>query len=632
MARSSCPAPALQALSLWLLVPLATPALADTDRVDLAAPAKAAISDALARDDARYAARVAGGAVTARNDRHGFHVEYGPDGPTIVSGAGSIALRLVAAGRGEALVPVGAARPRADANRVEYRRDGLSEWYANGPLGLQQGFRVERRPDDAESAPLVLAIELEGSLAPRLDGGELVLVAPDGRTVLRSHGLAGADATGRALSTRATLAGGHLRIAIDDRGAVYPILADPVFKAARLAASDGAGDDFFGFSVAIAGDTIVVGAKEDDIGTHEDQGSAYVFVRPAGGWRVGTQAAKLVAGDGAANDQFGISVAISGDDVFVGSWNDDNVGFGGPGSVYVFTKPAGGWAGELSQTARLVASDRLDGDLLGASVAVSGGVLVAGAPFDDNTFGAQGSAYVFIRPPGGWQNATEAAKLVASDPGDQDRLGSAVAISGDTIVLGAYTADVGAATQQGAVYVFESAAWFGTMTQTAKLTSADGLGSDAFGYAVAVDGDTVVSGAILHATKGIGRGAAYVFEKPASGWVSTGAFTARLTVAEGTHTDRLGESVAIVGNVIVAGARFGPGPNHPDQGAAYVFVKPASGWATTTQYREKLVAADGVASDSFGAAVARSGNTTVVGAFSHTLAGPLQGQAYVFQP
>ena len=199
-------------------------------------------------------------------------------------------------------------------------------------------------------------------------------------------------------------------------------------------------------------------------------------------------------------------------------------------------------------------------------------------------------------------------------------------------MLGAYTADVGAAAQQGAVYVFESAAWFGTMTQTAKLTSADGVGSDAFGYAVAVDGDTVVSGAILHATEGIGRGAAYVFEKPASGWVSTGAFTARLTVAEGTHTDRLGESVAIVGNVIVAGARFGPGPTSGDQGAAYVFLKPASGWAATTQYREKLVAADGVGSDNFGAAVARSGNTTVVGALGPRAGGAAPGQVYVFQP
>jgi len=83
----------------------------------------------------------------------------------------------------------------------------------------------------------------------------------------------------------------------------------------------------------------------------------------------------------------------------------------------------------------------------------------------------------------------------------------------------------------------------------------------------------------------------------------------------------------------VAGARFGPGANHPDQGAAYVFLRPATGWATTTQYREKLVAADGTASDNFGAAVARSGNTTVVGAWGHAFGGgPFQGQVYVFQP
>lgn len=617
------------ALGLALLMLVAPAARAE----DVPGPARAAIAAALGGEDDRYRATATDSGFVTWNDRHGVRVLHGPGGPTIVDGDDTLSLRFAGVGRGDAVAPVDGVRPRAAGNRVEYGREGVSEWYANGPLGLQQGFRIEQRPGDGAQGPVVLELELSGSLVPRLDDGALSLVAPGGRTVLVARGLAGTDARGRSLPTEAALSDGRLHIRIDDRRAAYPIFLDPAFKAARLAASDGAGDDFFGFSVAVAGDTIVVGAKQDDVGTNQDQGSAYVFVRPAGGWRVGTQAAKLVASDGAPNDQLGISVAISGDDVFVGSWNDDNAGLGGPGSVYVFTKPAGGWAGVQNQTARLLASDRLDGDLLGASVAVSGGVLVAGAPFDDNTFGAQGSAYVFIRPPGGWQNATEAAKLVASDPGDQDRLGSAVAISGDTIVLGAYTADVGAATQQGAAYVFESATWFGTMTQTAKLTSADGLGSDHFGYAVAVDGDTVVSGAILHATKGIGRGAAYVFEKPASGWVSTAAFAARLTVAEGTHTDRLGESVAILGNVIVAGARFGPGPNDGDQGAAYVFLRPAAGWATTTQFREKLVAADGAGLDSFGAAVARSGNTTVVGAWGHAFGnGPFQGQVYVFQP
>jgi hypothetical protein len=619
--------PALGLVSLF-----ATRAQAGPAEPEVPVSAEGVLSAALGRDDARYASTPARAGFTAANPRQGFRVEYGADGPTLTTGEHTLALRLAGLGRGALVSPVDAAEPRAAANRLEYVRSGIAEWYANGPFGLQQGFRVERRPERAAAGPLALELELSGSLVPRLDGQDLALVAPDGRTELVYRGLSAADARGRALPTALALSGGLLRIEVDDRGAVYPILVDPFLKAARLTASDGASDDLFGFSVAMDGDVVVVGAKEDDNGPNEDQGSAYVFVRPAGGWRVGAQAAKLLASDGSANDQFGISVAISGDDVFVGSWNDDNTGLGGPGSVYVFTKPAGGWSGVLTQTARLTASDRQAGDTLGAAVAASGDLLVAGAPFDDNTFGAQGSAYVFIRPPGGWQNATEAAKLVASDPGDQDRLGSAVAIGGDTIVLGSPLDDVGQH-DQGSAYVFQSATWLGSMTETAKLTAADGLGSDTFGFSVAVDAGTVVSGAILHATDGFARGAVYVFDRPAAGWASTSAFTARLTVAEGTHTDRLGESVAIAGDTIVAGARFGPGPNHGDQGAAYVFRRPATGWATTTQYREKLVASDGAASDSFGAAVARSGNATVVGAWAHAFGGgPFQGQVYVFQP
>ncbi|MET0553507.1 MAG: FG-GAP repeat protein [Vicinamibacteria bacterium] len=600
---------------------------------DLPVAAEGALSAALGRDDARYVSRPAGAGFTAANPRQGFRVEYGGEGPTLVVGEETLALRLSGLGRGDRIVPVADVPPRAVANRVEYTRAGVAEWYANGPFGLQQGFRVERRPDRAAGGPLALELALSGSLAPRLDGQDLALVMPDGATALVYRGLTAADDRGRSLPTSLVLTGGVLRIEVDDRGAVYPILVDPSLKAARLTASDGASDDFFGFAVAMDGDTIVVGAKEDDGGAVEDRGAAYVFVRPAGGWRLGTEAAKLIASDGSANDQFGISVAVSGDDVFVGSWNDDNTGLGGPGSVYVFTKPAAGWSGVQTQTARLVASDRQAGDLLGAAVAASGNVLVAGAPFDDNAFGAQGSAYVFVRPPGGWQNATEAAKLVASDPGEQDRLGSAVAVDGDTIVLGAPLDDVGAQNDRGSAYVFQSASWFGTMTETAKLAAADGLGNDTFGFSVAVDAGTVVSGAILHATKGLARGAVYVFERPSGGWASTAAFAARLTVAEGTHTDRLGESVAIVGDVVVAGARFGPGPNNGDQGAAYVFLRPATGWATTDRFREKLVASDGVASDSFGAAVARSANATVVGAWGHAFGGgPFQGQVYVFQP
>lgn len=610
------------------LVALWAPGLlaAEPPRV-LPSEAADAISDALGRGDARY------GGLRASNPRQGFRVDHRAGGPTIAAGADELSLRLVGIGRGDATSALDAVVPRAVANRVEYAHAGVTEWYANGPFGLEHGFRVTRRPPGRDGGPLVLVLERSGSLEPRLEGRALAFAAADGRTVLAARELTATDDRGRALPVSVALSASALRIEVDDRRAAYPVVVETAVESGRLTASDGAPDDFFGFSVAVAGDIVVVGAKEDDVGANEDQGSAYVFVRPAGGWGTGTQAAKLVASDGAAGDQFGISVAVSGNDVFVGSWNDDNSGLGGPGSVYVFTKPAGGWSGTLTQTARLEASDRQAGDLLGAAVAASGGVLVAGAPFDDDPLNAQGSVYVFVRPPGGWQNATEAAKLKASDAAATDRFGSAVAVEGNTIVIGAYLDDVGGAGDQGSVYVFESAGWLGPMTETAKLTNSDGLGGDAFGYSVAVDGGTVVSGAILHGTQGLARGAAYVFERPASGWATTSAFTARLVPAGTTTTDRVGEAVAIADDVIVIGARFASGANNSEQGAAFVYLKPAGGWITTPRYFAKLTAADGAASDNFGAAVARGGGVTVVGAWGHSFGGgPLQGQAYVFEP
>jgi Ca2+-binding RTX toxin-like protein len=407
-------------------------------------------------------------------------------------------------------------------------------------------------------------------------------------------------------------------------------------EAAKLTAADGAPDDSLGFAIAIDGDTVVVGAPKDDFGSNSNQGSAYVFVKPAGGWADATESARLTAFEGAANDQFGISVAISGDTVVVGSWFDDDPGLGDAGSAYVFVRPAGGWSGVLHETARLTASDRKAFDLFGAAVAIDGDTVVVGAPFDDfgDTFSAQGSAYVFARPPGGWLNAHEVAKLRASDQAPTDLLGSAVAVSGDTVVAGAYLDDVGGTIDQGSAYVFVNpGAWLGETLETAKLTAANGAATDSFGFSVAVDGDTVVAGAILHAPGGLQKGAVYVYVEPPTGWASTSVFDAELTASDGGPTDRLGESVAVAGDTVVAGARFGPGPDHADQGAVYLFVKPAAGWASTSSFDAKLTAADGAASDHFGAAVAFRGGDLAVGAWGDQFgAGAFQGSAYVFVP
>ncbi len=133
----------------------------------------------------------------------------------------------------------------------------------------------------------------------------------------------------------------------------------------------------------------------DNIVAYADQGSAYVFVKPGGGWASATETAKLTASDGAASDLFGQSVAISGDTVVVGADGDDVGANADQGSAYVFVKPGGGWV-SATETAKLTASDGAANDLFGTSVAVSGDTVVVGSP---GASGDRGAAYVFGEGP-----------------------------------------------------------------------------------------------------------------------------------------------------------------------------------------------------------------------------------------
>ena len=146
-------------------------------------------------------------------------------------------------------------------------------------------------------------------------------------------------------------------------------------QTAKLAASNGPADDWFGNSVSVSGDTVVVGAPTNYLGASPGQGSAYLFVKPVGGWTDMTQSAKLFASDGAASDVFGWSVAVSSDCVVTGAPGADLDPLGKQGAAYTFAKPAVGWV-DMTQTAKLIASDRTPGDLLGWSVAVSGDTVV----------------------------------------------------------------------------------------------------------------------------------------------------------------------------------------------------------------------------------------------------------------
>jgi hypothetical protein len=200
---------------------------------------------------------------------------------------------------------------------------------------------------------------------------------------------------------------------------------------------------------------VVVGAYYADPGGITSAGAAYVFVKPVGGWGDITQTAKLTASDKAIGDHFGRSVVISGGVVVVGAPDADPGGTISAGAAYVFVKPVGVWT-NMTQTAKLTASDKAADDNFGNSVSVSGSLVVVGAPYaDSGGLITAGTAYVFVKPGGGWTNMTQTAKLTASDKAASDWFGFSVAISGDVVVVGAISADPGGTTEAGAAYIFK---------------------------------------------------------------------------------------------------------------------------------------------------------------------------------
>ena len=203
-----------------------------------------------------------------------------------------------------------------------------------------------------------------------------------------------------------------------------------ITELAKLTASDAAEQDRFGWQVAIGGDNVVVTSVSDD-DNGENSGSAYLFERDAGGPSNWGQVAKLTASDGAAVDGFGHSVSISGDTVAISAVLDDDLG-DSSGSAYLFDRPESGWT-DMTETVKLTASDGAAGEYFGWSVSISGDTLIVGAPVHPGG----GAAYLFERDeegPGSWG---QVAKLSASDGAAISWFGRTVAISGDTVVVGA---------------------------------------------------------------------------------------------------------------------------------------------------------------------------------------------------
>ena len=437
--------------------------------------------------------------------------------------------------------------------------------------------------------------------------------------LLASHGAAN-DRFGFsvALSGETALVGAYLD---DDNGtssgSAYVFKRDGSgswSEQAKLLAGDRASGDAFGYAVALSGDTALVGAYSDD-DNGSNSGSAYVFTRDGGGsW--GEQA-KLVAGDGTSGDWFGYSVALSGDTALVGAYLDDDNGTTS-GSAYVFTRDGGG---SWSEQAKLLAGDGAPGDLFGHAVALSGDTALVGAEQDDDNGTNSGSAYVLTRD--GVEGWNEQEKLLgrANDSSGLDSFGRSVALSGDTALVGA-SGDDDNGTNSGSAYVFTRDG-AGVWSQQVKLLASDGAANDLFGFSVALSGDTALVGAYLDNDNGTTSGSAYVFKRDGGGSWSE---QAKLVAGDGGTFDFFGYSVALSNDTALVGAQ-GDDDNGSSSGSAYVFTRDGAGvWSL----QAKLLPDDGAADDRFGFSVALSGETALVGAHLDDDNGTDSGSAYVF--
>lgn len=591
----------------------------------LPASARSAISAAIGRDQASYGALAMRNGFEMKNPQSGLAAEFTPQGVRIRTGAqDSWGFALKAYGEGKHLKPVVEAKPQAARNRVEYRRGTLTEWYVNGPAGLEQGFTIATPPGPGESGTLTLALGLSGNLKATVDANKtgVTLGGDQGGAAYRYAGLSAYDSTGQKLHSRLELRGKLLLLRVNAEGAQFPVIVDPYVQVAKLTIPAAA----LAVSVSANGQVLVVGAPWATVGSNPGQGAAYVFVKPASGWTsTATFAARLTASNGDWYDQLGYSVGLSADGSTVavgapGVYDEAAEIYEGPqGLVYVFVKPSGGWAGELHQTAELKAldieKDEIGGQL-GVSVSVSSdGSTVVTAEID--RYLVNGTAYLFVKPSSGWGNMTETAKLTTTDILSEDLIGgSAVGMSanGSTVVVGHSGTDIA----RGAAYVFvEPHNGWADETETAKLTASDSQLGGGLGFCVDVsaDGSTVAAGAPgAESNSTSGYGAAYVFVKKSGTWRNM-TETAKLTSADSFD---MGEALSISGDgsTVVIGDR---------PYALYLYVKPLNGWVSETAAGTELTATDGTVIEP---SISADGLTVTAG--SHELSAYIFSSAVTF--
>ncbi|MEI9941076.1 MAG: FG-GAP repeat protein [Pseudomonadota bacterium] len=484
------------------------------------------------------------------------------------------------------------------AERVEYQRAGVSEWYQRGARGVEQGFTLSEAPCGDRDVELDVAVEgLRPQLAVSGDGVELI----DQSGVARMHytDLSARDELGRALPATMSVEEGRIALRVAVGGVTFPVVIDPeVWSAGTSLIGDQSGVfDEFGGALAISGDTALVGAANETVAGKAAAGALFAFVRNGSTWS--QQGPALTPNEVAAGDRVGGAVAISGDTALVGASYTVVGGNWAQGAAYVFLRSGSSWQ---QQGPALISADGGVNDGFGQAVAISGDSALIGAPGHLGANATLGAVYAFARTAGTWQPL---GVLIPTDAGSTDLFGISVAISGDTALVGASNKIVAGNDLQGAAYVFvrSGGSW---QQQGPALIAADGQPNDAFGFSVALSGETALIGATA-------RHAAYVFTRTGTTWTQQGD----ALIGSGNSTgSQFGCSVALSGDTALIGARL-----EAEGGTAYVFTRSGATW---TQQGPPLIAPE--ATFSFGAATALSGDTALVGTPNGT-----PDAAYVFE-
>jgi len=551
----------------------------------LAAAASASIG---ASEHAFWPVRRGGSLRTAGG---GIASTFTASGTVLRVAQGTLGLSLTGVGRGRRIHGLTTAAPEGSANQVLYRYGSISEFFRNGPYGLEQGFTLGDSPQ-GRSGPLVLTVGVHGSLTAGQAGSQVLFRTPAGATALRYGQLSALDATGRRLPAQMQIRNGTLQLRIDDSRARYPLRIDPfIQQGSKLLGGGETGKGQFGQEVALSADgkTAVIGAPNDN----GQVGAAWVFVRPGSTWE--QQGSKLTGTGETGKGRFGYSVALSADGstALIGGREDNS----GVGAAWVFVHPGSTWE---QQGSKLTGTGETGKGRFGLRVALSadGNTALIGAPGDN---GAVGAAWVFVRAGSTWEQ--QGSKLTGTGETGAGELGIGVALSadGNTALVGGGgdNSGVGAAW----VFVRPVTTW---EQQGSKLTVTGEVGSAHLGFRVALSehGNTALVG-------GGGDngevGAAWVFVRSGTTWEQQGS---KLTGSGEVGEGHFGYSVALSadGNTALIG---GLG-DHGGKGAAWAFTRSGSTWE---QQGSKITGGGETGVGNFGSSVSLSadGNIAMIG-------------------